>query len=413
MAGLTDTMAGAGVLVYLITLLAAPVRPSTLRASPTYRSNAEMATFLKNLENRFPNLAKLYSIGLSVNGSQLLVMQVSNNVTHRQMLKPAFKYVANMHGNEAVGRELMARLAEYLLVNYGVDQRVTALMDNTDIHLMPTMNPDGFTASKEGECSGVRGRYNANNKDLNRNFPEQFPLQGETFNPEAETRAVMDWLQRQPNFVLSANLHGGSLVANYPFDSSRLHYQQGYYSATPDDAMFVNLAKAYASVHPTMPLSYQCYGADHFPGGITNGAKWYELRGGMQDYNYLHSNTFELTLEVSCCKFPAASKLQRFWDDNKNSLLSFIEQTHSGVRGLVTSGSSGKPVADASIQVKTISHVIRSSDWGEYWRLLVPGTYTLTVSAPGYLSKTVENVVVTDQGPTTLDFSLNPSSLTG
>ncbi|RUS82985.1 hypothetical protein EGW08_009270 [Elysia chlorotica] len=46
----------------------------------------------------------------------------------------------------------------------------------------------------------------------------------------------------------------------------------------------------------------------------------------MQDYNYLHSNTFELTLEISCCKFPKASKLQGFWDDNKESLLSFMEQ---------------------------------------------------------------------------------------
>ena len=51
----------------------------------------------------------------------------------------------------------------------------------------------------------------------------------------------------------------------------------------------------------------------------------------MQDYNYLAVGTFELTLELSCCKYPYASELPVFWEYNKDALINFLFEAHIGL----------------------------------------------------------------------------------
>lgn len=293
----------------------------------THHNYEELTWFLKTVAEDFPHLTRLYTAGLSAQNRQLWVMEISTKPGKHQPGIPEVKYLANMHGNEVAGREILLHFVRYLCKNYKVDPRVTKLIDKTRIHIMPSMNPDGYElAATRRNLSRILGRKNSFGIDLNRNFPDQFFL-GITAPLQPETRAVVKWIHSTP-FVLSANFHGGSLVANYPFDDSPSG--QSSYSATPDDDVFRQLARAYSEAHPTMHLAnppWTCKEPrERFIDGITNGAAWYSVSGGMQDYNYVHANTFEITLEIGCEKFPNASDLPNIWKENKDALIGYLEQ---------------------------------------------------------------------------------------
>lgn len=115
---------------------------------PQYHNYDELTNLFGGLISTYPHLAKLHSIGKSVQNRDLWVLEISENVLNRSLGEPMFKYVANMHGDETLGRELMIFLAHYLLENYGSDARVTRLVNTTDIFLMPSLNPDGYEASQ-------------------------------------------------------------------------------------------------------------------------------------------------------------------------------------------------------------------------------------------------------------------------
>lgn len=372
----------------------------------TYVNHADMRVWLDKICTHYRTICQVSTIGHSVQGRDLLVLKITAGAEDRErpVGKPMFKYVGGIHGNEALSRQLLLYLTQHLLTNYQKDEQVTRLLDQTEVHILPSMNPDGFEVAREGDCPGYdgdSGRLNANKKDLNRDFPDRWAFLNSSSQEmmngrQPETIAVMTWITGNP-FVLSAGLHAGSVVASYPYDDSYRHVESGRPSLTPDDPLFKHLAAVYADHHATMRSGRVC--PDEFfadTNGTTNGAMWYDVPNGMQDFNYVFSNCFEISVELSCCKFPRAAVLEAEWHNNSQALISYATQVHMGVKGQVIDGMTREPVHKAVVSVDGIDHTVITTEKGEFWRLLMPGTYNITVRALGYNSVRRENVVVRD-----------------
>ncbi len=273
------------------------------KAKSTYPTPEEIEKDLKDIVAKSPDIARMFSIGKSTKNRDLWVIKLSSNVNVDDD-RPEFKYIANMHGDEIVGREMMVRLVKDLILNYGKDPQITNLLDRVQIYIMPSMNPDGAAASTRGNGKFI---------DLNRDFPDFTTSDNKdtTDGRQPETKAVMNW-QKTRNFVLSANFHGGAEVANYPWDTKADKF--------PQEALVKELCLEYAGLAPYIAASTV------FQNGITNGYAWYEVNGGMQDWSIYYRKDLQITIEVSNSKWPDYSRVDYYYQQNKPALLRFIER---------------------------------------------------------------------------------------
>ncbi|KAL7085636.1 hypothetical protein ACP275_14G292300 [Erythranthe tilingii] len=357
-----------------------------------YMSNSDLEKAMKEFNGRCGNISRIYSIGKSVLGVPLWAIEISD-MPGESEAEPAFKFIGNVHGDEPVGRELLLLLANWLCDNYMKDPLATLIVKDVHLHILPSMNPDGYS---------LRRRGNANNIDLNRDFPDQFfPMNDDMDLRQPETKAIMNWLEGV-HFTASASLHGGALVANYPWDGTE-DRKKNYYGC-PDDNTFRFLASLYSKSHYNMSLS------NEFPGGITNGAAWYPIYGGMQDWNYIHSGCFELTLEISDNKWPNASELPTLWEYNRMSMLNLVAGlVKTGLHGRIISSENGRPLP-ASLAIKGINYTITAGKkFADYHRLLAPKeNYEVIATMQGYRPKIA--CVILGEGAVTVDFVLDPET---
>ncbi|XP_015242875.1 PREDICTED: inactive carboxypeptidase-like protein X2 isoform X1 [Cyprinodon variegatus] len=494
-----------------------------------HHSYSEMVELMKSVHEECPNITNVYSLGRSSQGREIMAMIISVNPNEHEIGEPEFRFTAGLHGNEAVGRELILLLMQYLCKEYkDRNPKVQRLVEGIRIHVVPSLNPDGHQKAFEvgSELSSwTTGHFTEDGFDIFQNFPDLNSILWEAEDkgmvpkltpnhhvaiPDnfesntsiaMETRAIISWMKNYP-FVLGANFQGGESIVAYPYDSLGINkpvdsqqarsrkkrqyeeegydvtewgrgyqeepeedwrtrgyaqpedewrghgydngYEPGYdhgYShgyghreeeeddrgqgggyqyaepedeprVTPDESLFRWLAVSYSSTHHTMSHNYHgsCQGGTPSGGlGLVNRAKWKPVTGSMNDFSYLHTNCFELSIFLSCDKFPHQSELAQEWEKNREAMLTFMEQVHRGIRGVIKD-QQGNPIANATISVEGINHDVTSAPTGDYWRLLNPGDYQVTAKAEGFSSETKLCVVGYEPGATACSFNLAKSN---
>ncbi|MGB7296054.1 MAG: M14 family metallopeptidase [Candidatus Aminicenantales bacterium] len=215
-----------------------------------YHSSAELEADLQALERAFPQLAQLFSIGLSLENRNIYALKISDNVSLDEE-EAEVLFLGCHHAREWISVEVPYLLARFLLENYPSDPAVRRAVDHSEIWIVPLVNPDGLEYTirfyrywrKNRRLNGD-GTYGV---DLNRNYGYNWAYddRGSSSEPaseiyrgtgpfsEPESRAVRDFFF-QRDFQALISYHSFSQVILYPW---------GYTTAPTDqDALLKSLA---------------------------------------------------------------------------------------------------------------------------------------------------------------------------
>ncbi len=220
-----------------------------------YHSYSELETDLQDLELAFPGLARLSTIGVSLESRNIYALKISDNVSHDEK-EAEVLFLGCHHAREWISVEVPLLLARFLLENYPADPAVRRAVDHSEIWIVPLVNPDGLEYSirfyrywRKNRRLNHDGTFGV---DLNRNYGYNWGYDDQGSSPEPgagiyrgtdafsepETRAVRDFFFGR-NFQALVTYHSYSQVILYPW---------GYTKAPTDkDALLVTLAASMAN----------------------------------------------------------------------------------------------------------------------------------------------------------------------
>ncbi len=358
----------------------------------------------QNMMQAFPGSAvngrtcTYIELGTLSSGRKIMGVRINNGSPDG---KPKFMYSSTIHGDETTGWIMLLRLIDELCTS--TDSRIVNLVNNLDIFVFPNTNPDGTYYGGNNTVNSAR-RQNANSVDMNRNYPDPHSSAHPDGNAyQTETQWFMTLAETYP-FTMAANYHGGAEIVNYPWDNTTTRHA--------DDAWWQYVSTEYANLCHAVSSSYltTCDSNGDTPSGITNGADWYMIGGGRQDYMNGYRQCREVTVECSNTKKPSGSQLPTFWNYNHNAILALLEQCLKGVHGFVYDVTTYAPLDGVTITVQNHDDqysTVSSHEVGDFHRPIKGGSWTFEFSKTGYVTKTVD-VVATDGQRVDLEVYLVP-----
>ncbi len=338
--------------------------------------------------------------------------------------EPNVFLAATIHAREPISLEVDMHIIYYLVENYGIIDSVTAWIDSMQIWMIPLVNPDGHKLSVEELHTMHRKNIRDNNLngnvdystvdgvDLNRNFDFSWngPYSSQSYNhvtyrgpypwSEPETVYLRDLLQ-QHKFYGGITYHSYGQVVLYP-----LGHEPGANSC--DHLAMADLADEMAS---TIPL---IQGGGYY--NSTQASVGYLASGSMGDWGYGVERIYSYTVELGTTFYPPSYQIEQICEDNLQAALIMIDRiNYATVTGNITNGDESliaEVYVDGIDNVPGMSIVepVRSGiNFGRYYRVLLPGSYTFTFHHPEYGDRIYENVIVLNDEVTVLnvDYAIN------
>ena len=278
-----------------------------------YYNYQKMTELLQNLQSQYPDIMKLETYGKTYEGRDVWLVTISDNVNLDEK-EPGVLFMGAHHANEKPSYEALLFFIKYVLDNYTKIDRVRNVVDNTQIFVIPMVNPDGveYSINTEEWRKNREPNYDDNGDiisygvDLNRNYdfrwnllekftslyggrwiasPDSFGYRGEAPFSENETTAVKNVVEQHLiNISLSYHTYGEFITYPWTDNSGR----------TPDEDLFVSVGEGICSIN-----NYELYGTQNTviprPGGTL---------GTSENWLYATQGILSFTIEICKTRVP-------------------------------------------------------------------------------------------------------------
>jgi len=384
-----------------------------------YHTYEEVRSELLATVAAYPAIARIDTIGYSTtDGRAIWALKLSDNVDVDED-EPVALFDGIHHAEEVLGLEVIMWMVDELTTAYGVDDTMTAWVDENELWFIPILNPDGHKVVTDGVDETWRKNTRDNNGngvfdldfdgvDPNNNYDWNWDggdpdttasyYRGPWPFSESETQTMRDFCEATKP-VVALNYHSPLISSGdciyYPW------YWPGY-SFAPDHQTIYAIASE---------LAARTKKADDTSFSAVFG---YATTGKARNWQYGHLGTIGLTMEIlSYMCIPPAEDVDGICERVSTGSYSLIERLAGpGLTGHVIDATTGAPLV-AEVDVTELASDLldprlTDSTYGRYWRPLNAGDYTLEFSAAGYETLTVGPVTVPDGDWTLVDAALWP-----
>ena len=330
-----------------------------------YHTYEQLYAELDSCASQYPAICRLDTIGYSVQNRPIWAMRVTDYPDSEEY-EPEIRLAGNMHGDEHIGTEITLYFLKYILQNYASNSIVQDIIDNHELWILPTLNPDGKVANT---------RRNANYVDLNRDYGYFWDGWGGSPAPisQIENKVVVEHLNEN-NISLEYNYHSSAQYVNYPWD---------YHDADPPDShLIIDLSEIYEDSTGLVAI---------------NGYDWYQTTGGLQDHTIGTSGALAWTIET--LEPPNSAQIDQICYENRDALLEICLRAGWGMQGTVQDSMTDQPLC-ARIEFIQPERIDVYSDpaLGDFHKMIEPGVYDIRISANGYAPALIPDIDVPATG---------------